>query len=337
MAVQKATGHEAAPLTALGARKAQQSKGFTQEHSPPTIDEQRKEKVIQLLEWEHLPAWKQRGCEHLRTGYRPVRASLWSCLHSWSYLHNETINIFTHVVGAVIFLALPLYVFRTEIPPRYKVATMGDIIVCSIYFLGVGVCFTLSTMFHTFMCHSEAAYSLGVKLDYQGIILLIWGANIALIYYSMPCDLSARIAYWTFNSILAGLCSYATFHPSIGGAHTGHARAILFATFGFCAVVAPNLIGLLKHGFEEQNRRVGLNWIAATTLFNSTGVVVYASKFPEKWYPRVFDIFGASHQIMHIMAVSAALAFAKAMLQAFDLHHQNPQICVRDESDLHFE
>ncbi|OTB18223.1 hypothetical protein K445DRAFT_55233, partial [Daldinia sp. EC12] len=263
--------------------------------------------------------------------------SLWSCLHSWSYLHNETVNIFTHVVGAVIFLALPLYVFRTEIPPRYKVATTADILVCSIYFLGVGVCFTLSTMFHTFMCHSEAVYSLGVKLDYQGIILLIWGANIALVYYSMPCDFSGRVAYWTFNTVLAGLCSYATFHPSIGSAQTAHARAILFATFGFCAVVAPNLIGLLKHGFEEQSRRVGLNWIAATTLFNSTGVVVYAVKFPEKWYPRIFDIFGASHQIMHVMAVSAALAFAKAMLQAFDLHHQNPRACAGDASCLHPE
>ncbi|KAK6954566.1 hypothetical protein Daesc_004533 [Daldinia eschscholtzii] len=266
MAIQKTTGFEAIPLKVSGIRKSQQDKDSAQKHHPYTIDKQQSEKLVRLLEWEHLPAWKQRG-----------------------------FNIFTHVVGAVIFLALPLYVFRTEIPPRYKVATTADILVCSIYFLGVGVCFTLSTIFHTFMCHSEAAYSLGVKLDYQGIILLIWGANIALVYYSMPCDFSGRVAYWAFNTVLAGLCSYATFHPSIGGAQTAHARAILFATFGFCAVVAPNLIGLLKHGFEEQSRLVGLNWIAATTLFNGTGVVVYAVKFPEKWYPRVFDIFGASH------------------------------------------
>lgn len=335
MAIQKTTGFEALPPKTFGARRPHQDETSIQKHHPPTTIEQQNEKLVRLLEWEHLPPWKQRGCEHLRTGYRPECASLWSCLRSWFYLHNETVNIFTHVIGAVIFLALPLYVFRTEIPPRYKVATTADILVCSIYFLGVGVCFTLSTMFHTFMCHSEAACSLGVKLDYQGIILLIWGANIALIYYSMPCDLGSKIAYWTFNTILAGLCSYATFHPSIGGAQTGRARAVLFATFGFCAVVAPNLIGLLKHGFDEQSRRVGLNWIAATTLFNGTGVVVYAAKFPERWYPRVFDIFGASHQIMHVMAVSAALAFAKAMLQAFDLHHQNPRVCTGDASHLY--
>ncbi|KAI8963108.1 hemolysin-III channel protein-like protein Izh2 [Daldinia sp. FL1419] len=327
MAIRKATGLQALPPRNHRARGSQQDEISTRKDNLPIIYKRRNQDLVQLLEWDHLPPWKQRGCEHLRTGYRPECASLWSCLYSWSYLHNETVNIFTHIVGAVIFLALPLYVFRTEIPPRYKVATAGDILVCSVYFLGVGICFTLSTVFHTFMCHSEAAYSLGVKLDYQGIILLIWGANIALIYYSMPCDLSSRIAYWTFNTMLAGLCSFATFHPSIGGAQTGRARAVLFATFGFCAVVAPNLIGILKHGFDEQSRRVGLSWIAATTLFNSTGVVVYATKFPERWYPRVFDIFGASHQLMHVMALAAALAFAKAMVQAFDLRHQNPRIC----------
>ena len=30
------------------------------------------------------------GSEHIRTGYRPEIPSLWSCLHSWSYIHNET-------------------------------------------------------------------------------------------------------------------------------------------------------------------------------------------------------------------------------------------------------
>ncbi|KAI1391691.1 hemolysin-III channel protein-like protein Izh2 [Hypoxylon trugodes] len=292
------------------------------------------EKLIKLREWEDLPPWKQRGSEHIRTGYRPECDSLASCLHSWTYIHNETVNIFSHIIGAVIFLALPLYVFKTEVPPRYKLATITDILVCSTYFLGVGVCFAFSTFFHTFMCHSEAVYSLGVKLDYQGIILLMWGANVPLIYYSIPCDLSGQIAYWTLNTILAVLCSLAAFHPSIGGPHLGHIRAYLFATFGFCSVIAPILIGVLKHGSEEQSHRVGFGWIGATVLFDGTGVIIYATKFPERWYPRVFDIFGASHQVMHIMVLFAALAYTMAILQAFDFHHQHNIFehgCISDD------
>ncbi|OTA89842.1 hypothetical protein M434DRAFT_47270, partial [Hypoxylon sp. CO27-5] len=254
-------------------------------------------------------------------------SSLWSCLESWQYIHNETVNIFSHIIGALVFLALPMYVFRTEVPPRYKFATMTDILVCSTYFLGVGVCFTFSTLFHTFMCHSETVYSLGIKLDYQGILLLIWGANVPLIYHSMPCDSAGQIAYWTLNTALAGLCSFATFHPSIGGPHLGHVRAGLFATFAFCSVIAPILIGILKHGFEQQSRRVGLGWIGVTALCDGIGVTCYAMKFPERWYPRTFDLFGASHQVMHVTVVLAALSYTKAMLQAFDYHHQYASVC----------
>ncbi|KAI1414422.1 hemolysin-III channel protein-like protein Izh2 [Hypoxylon sp. FL1857] len=293
-----------------------------QAHRKPAIDEKNK-KSVQLVDWEHL---RRRGSEHLRTGYRPECASLWSCLQSWLYLHNETVNIFSHIAGAFVFFALPLYVFGTSVPPRCRLATMSDILVFSIYFLGVGVCFTFSTLFHTFMCHSEAVYSLGVKLDYQGILLLMWGANVPLIYYSMPCDFGSQIAYWALNTALAGLCSLATFHPSIGGPHMGHVRAGLFATFGFCSVIAPILIGILKHGFEEQSRRVGLNSIGATALCNGVGVICYAMK-AKRWYPRTFDLFGASHQVMHIMVVLAALTYTKATLQAFDFHHQYDRMC----------
>lgn len=44
-----------------------------------------------------------------------------------------------------MFLCIPIYVFTTEIPPRYKVATGADIAVCTVYFIGVAICFLLSS------------------------------------------------------------------------------------------------------------------------------------------------------------------------------------------------
>ena len=55
-----------------------------------------------------------------------------------------SVNIFSHVVGALVFLAIPIYVFTTEVPKRYAVATPADKAVCCIYFLGVMVCFIFS-------------------------------------------------------------------------------------------------------------------------------------------------------------------------------------------------
>ncbi len=67
--------------------------------------------------------------------------SVLNCLHSWTYWHNESVNIHSHVVGALLFLYLPVYVFT---PERWAVATRGDVVVCYTYFLSVAVCFVLS-------------------------------------------------------------------------------------------------------------------------------------------------------------------------------------------------
>ncbi|KAK8096981.1 hypothetical protein PG999_012925 [Apiospora kogelbergensis] len=316
-----------------------------------------------LLEWDAISPWRQEGSEHIRTGYRfvvdcPVAschalanfkgsrretASWEDCLWSWTYLHNETVSIFSHIVGALLFLSLPYHIFSTEIPPRYTVATLADIVVCSIYFGGVAVCFTLSTIFHTFMSHSPTVYARGMQLDFQGILLLMWGSTVPLAHYSFgepPCrggggggggnhlhtalsssSSTAMTMYGLATTILAGLCSLATFHPGIGGPRLGHARAVLFAAFGLGSFLVPVGHGIWTYGWAEESRRVGLPWIGLTVACNGFGVLVYAFKLPEKWFPKVFDLFGASHQIMHVMVVFAALAYSQAVLAAFDYRH----------------
>jgi adiponectin receptor len=131
-----------------------------------------------------------------------------SCAHT-----DPAVNIYSHLIGAVLFAALPLYLLRTEIPPRYLVATTEDIIVFAIYFAGVAICFCLSAMFdhlpksrplklnseyryHTVMNHSREIDTLGAQLDFQGVILLMWGATIPLVFYGFPCDDELRWDYW---------------------------------------------------------------------------------------------------------------------------------------------
>jgi adiponectin receptor len=63
-------------------------------------------------------------------------------------------------------------------------------------------------------------------------------------------------------------------------------------------------------------RAVGL-----TLLFDIIGAVVYATQFPERWWRRRFDIFGASHQLMHSAIVFAALAWLSGTITAFDNLH----------------
>jgi adiponectin receptor len=61
-----------------------------------------------LLLWHQLPTW-QRDNKYILAGYRPSSGSCRQSLKSLRYIHNESVNIYTHLLGVIIFAALPFY------------------------------------------------------------------------------------------------------------------------------------------------------------------------------------------------------------------------------------
>ncbi|KAF4616242.1 hypothetical protein G7Y89_g15164 [Cudoniella acicularis] len=232
----------------------------------------------------------------------------------WGYVHSEsglaptspqfkypstdlkTVNIYSHLIGSFLFVILPIYVFRTEIPPRYKIATSADLGVCSIYFIGVAICFLLSATFHTIMNHSHKVGNLGMQLDFQGVILLTWGATVPLIYYGFYCDKELQWVYWPLLSTFAIGCSIATFQPRFSDPFLRPFRAATFGRFAFSSVI-PIIHGITKYGWALQSQRMGLKWVLITLGLNTLGAMVYAIGFPERWFKKTFDIFGAGFRV----------------------------------------
>ncbi|KAI9669491.1 MAG: hypothetical protein M1829_005080 [Trizodia sp. TS-e1964] len=115
-----------------------------------------------LLLWHELPSWQQDN-EFILSGYRPASGSFRQSLRSLRHVHNETgtyltlnmsarlterfvVNIYSHLFGAVLFVALPFYTY-SRVYPRYSSAQLGDIIVFSTFFFGVAICFFLSAWY----------------------------------------------------------------------------------------------------------------------------------------------------------------------------------------------
>ena len=96
------------------------------------------------------------------------------------------------------------------------------------------------------------------------------------------------------------------------------------------STLVPIIHGLIIHGWNGQSVRFPMWGIGLTLFFNSLGALAYATRFPERWWRRTFDIYGASHQIMHIMIVIAGLAFLAGMLKAFDNVHSSGVIQTRN-------
>jgi len=67
----------------------------------------------------------------------------------------------------------------------------------------------------------------------------------------------------------------------------------------------------------------GLNSDVITVLFNKVwlgylsyaiGVVFYMSRFPERFFPGIFDYFGSSHQIWHCFVIMGARSVHSGLL-----------------------
>ena len=148
--------------------------------------------------WHDIPAWLQDN-HYIQSGYRPASNSYRGSATSLTYLHNESVNIWTHLLGAIAAAVTGTYMY-TVIRPRYHLATNQDVLAFACYFLGAFLCLGMSATYHTISNHSDAVSKLGNRLDYIGIIFLIWGSFVPSIYYGFGAEQGLVHVYWTMAS-----------------------------------------------------------------------------------------------------------------------------------------
>ena len=146
-----------------------------------------------LLRWSELPPWLQENSNDLILAhYRPASYSYFRSFQSLFYMHNESVNIHTHLLGSFLFFFTSCTVFASEA----RSVSAADIYVLSCFFLGAVACLAMSAIFHTLLNHSERVAQLGNQLDYVGIVFLITGSFIPSVYYGFYCEPRLQQFYW---------------------------------------------------------------------------------------------------------------------------------------------
>jgi adiponectin receptor len=148
-----------------------------------------------LLLNTQVPTWYAHN-DYILTGYRPVTMSIWLCIESLTYLHNETMNIYTHLVPSVLALfgnACIAWYFESRFPG----ATWPDRLVFHVYLTTSVICFGMSSAYHTFLCHSEPYADLWGRIDYLSILVQILGSFVSGIYIGFYCEPGLQKLYWT--------------------------------------------------------------------------------------------------------------------------------------------
>ncbi len=83
------------------------------------------------------------------------------------------------------------------IRPRFDLANEQDILAFSCFFLSAMGCLGMSATYHAISNHSEPVAKFGNRLDYIGIILLIWGSFVPSIYYGFSAEPQLFRTYMT--------------------------------------------------------------------------------------------------------------------------------------------
>jgi len=242
------------------------------------------------------------------------------CIESiFGYLHNQTVNIHTHLWGAVIFLIL-LFATHYTLLTQYPTATWLDVTSFSIFLLAAIACLGLSATFHVSMSHSEkVSHSCGM-FDYAGIVALIVGSFYANVYYGFYCSPVSQIIYLSIITIAGSAAAYVVLSPTYATPAYRWHRTLIFIALGLCALF-PVTHAFFASGIEKMRSEMGLTWLVVGGALYISGALIYAGRVPERWYPGKFDYFFASHQIFHTHVVLAALAHYMCLLTAFQHRH----------------
>lgn len=148
-----------------------------------------------LLDWNYLAPWQQDN-HYILTGYRVPSYSYRGSIQSLFYLHNEFVNIHSHMLGASVFLCIFLCLYAFTDQP----VNMADVVVFACFAFGAIYCLSVSATFHLLMNHSPNVCGFMNQLDYVGIAALIAGSFVPSMYYGFYCEPLLRKSYLAMAS-----------------------------------------------------------------------------------------------------------------------------------------
>ncbi|RWS31458.1 progestin and adipoQ receptor family member 4-like protein [Leptotrombidium deliense] len=289
------------------------------------LAEKSKDRLPKLQKITDVPNYLQFN-PYVLTGYRPPGLTYWQCIHSLSYIHNETVNILTHGIPFICFLLLT--------PANIPWNQINHPILACFHIMGSVAPWLGSTIYHLFMNHEkgEKFYRELLKWDVIGIwITQSFGASttvytsVALYpdyfrytFVSLYIILSIRalkdsamtdcvwrrrlgFTFLVLMRFIAFFCRLSTFADGEGSVISIENRTeVTVLSIGRTSVRRRSMLEMRLHSFQRIMKYFHL---AMQEVLPIVGAFISASRIPERWFPGNFDFILNSHNIMHVFVV----------------------------------
>lgn len=256
------------------------------------------ESGLPLYRQSEVPLWLREPhiLSHYRAGY-----SLRQCVRSLFSIHNQTGNVWTHLLGLLIVLFAARYVYGDLLHDVFV-----HRLVFAVLLSGFALCMLSSTLFHLFSCHmNEAVHRRFLALDYTGITACIIGSFYPPTYLAFSCVPMYR---WVYLSIITVLGAVGLLGPRFAFFNAPEfqtqrvALYIAMAVFGLIPTYHVTLVLPLNP--------TTIPFIGGVLLMlglYALGLLFFLSRFPESCFPGQFDLLFQSHQLWHLFVLCAAI------------------------------
>ncbi|XP_063051844.1 progestin and adipoQ receptor family member 3a [Engraulis encrasicolus] len=278
---------------------------------------------IRLYTYEQIPGFLREN-PYITDGYRAYLTSR-LCIKSLFIVSNESVNIWSHLLGFVLFLVLALHDMTTLLPAAN--ASREDYVIHTISLFCFQVCMLCSVGFHLFCCHrSEKTSRRWMALDYAGISIGILGCYVPGVFYAFYCNNYWRQVYLVAVLAMTLAVFLAQIHPLYLSKQWQRIRsAIFFSVAGYGLVPTMHWVwvsgGINSDVVQAFVPRVLVMYVIAAAAF-----LFYVSKVPERYFPGQLNYVGASHQLWHLLVVLMFYWWHQSVLFITDYRHSHP--CV---------
>jgi adiponectin receptor len=319
---------------------------------PPTLSSISRigSSTLSLLSFDHLKEHHDYMADNewIMTGYRPP-STFWGTFGSLFSIHNETMNVWSHLIGALYFLAsFVLIVFEILFGSLSSFGSNLSLSILSnrstsssssisnnsnsssiynstqeilpqapawpiaVFLASAAFCLLTSTTFHLFYPVNKSVFEMLVRLDYVGIAALISGSCYPLFVYGFWCEPFFMALYLIFISTLCLSCVILGMMDSFRTREWRFVRTACFMAAGL-GNIFPLCHLIFTHPLAHEEVRCVIFALLAMGAQYVGGALIYANRIPERLSPGSFDNFG-SHVIWHFCVLGAAITHYYAVM-----------------------
>jgi adiponectin receptor len=242
---------------------------------------------------------------------RAETSSYAQCFTSVASLHTETINIWSHLLGAIWFYSSTVQFGSACTNPFTQ-----DAAAVLMYLLTVSICFSCSTFYHVVASHIQ--HERWQRVDHIGILCLIWTSSTSFVFFAFQRQQRVRRVYILLLSLLAVLGLVRLSYVGMNVSHARQSRITTHGVFGSVAIL-PSLH--YKYTNRTIDPRFGiLRAFWTLVVVNAVGGGIYATKIHDNVVGGGIGVPDISHHVMHGTAVWAAWSYQQGLLSTYNLH-----------------